>query len=112
MRQLLRPMLLAVLIAVAPACTGPFFVANGGLYSHTVEPLTFNKRPTGALGDLRTSSGDIQHIQIRASVMWGSNGIGDIARKNGMGTVYFADREQRSIFFGLWQEEIVHIYGR
>ncbi len=39
-----------------------------------------------------------------------SNGIGDIARKHKLRTVYFADKEIFSIM-GIWKTETVTVYG-
>jgi len=54
----------------------------------------------------------IEHIQYQISIEDGSNGIGDIAKKHGMETVYYADMERQTLLFGLWQREFIHIYGR
>ena len=60
---------------------------HSGIYSHTVEPLTFNPNPTEIERSMQQSNGDIREIQYYVSVQWGTNGIGDVARKNGMNTV-------------------------
>jgi len=39
-----------------------------------------------------------------------SNAIGDIARKNGLGKVYFADKETFNVL-GVWKTETVYVYG-
>jgi hypothetical protein len=44
-------------------------------------------------------------------VMWSSNAIGDIAKKNGIETIYFADLEVRRILY-IWNQYTVHIYGK
>ena len=43
-----------------------------------------------------------------------SNAIGDIARKNGMKEVYFADREEMNILriLGLFRRRRLYIYGK
>jgi hypothetical protein len=35
-----------------------------------------------------------------------------LIRKNGIETVYYADIEKLRVLFGIWQEDIVHVYGR
>ena len=55
---------------------------------------------------------DIQHIQFDVAVLVGEKGIGDDAKKHGIETVYYADTETRSVLFGLWREDIIHVYVR
>ena len=55
---------------------------------------------------------DIQQIQFDVAVLVGEKGIGDVAKKHGIETVYYADTETRSVLFGLWREDIIHVYGR
>lgn len=94
------------------------FIATlrGGLYSHTVEPITFNKQPTDIAASQGPSSGSVNQLQYPPlaviSIRFGKNGIGDVAKVRGLKQVYFADLEKRSALFGLWQENILHIYGR
>jgi len=85
---------------------------DGCIYAHTVEPLTFNRHPTDMTVSPVPAKGDVNHIQFRLSVLWGTNGIGDVARKKGIETVYYADLEKVRVLFGIWQEDIVHVYGR
>ncbi len=88
---------------------------NGGLYSHTIEPLTINREPTETGNGLARARGDINQIQYPLTVISirvGRNGLGDVARKHGLTTVYYADIEKRSILFGIWQQQIIHVYGR
>jgi hypothetical protein len=40
-----------------------------------------------------------------------SNAIGDIARKNGLKTVYYADLEKFSVLFGIWRYHRIIVYG-
>ncbi len=85
---------------------------NNGLYTHVVQPLTFNREPTEMLADNKPGRGDIKHLQYTVSVQVGTTGIGDVAKKYGMKTVYYADIEKRSYLFGIWQQEIIHLYGK
>lgn len=85
---------------------------NNGLYSHTVVPLTLNREPTRMLSDNKEGRGDIKELHYQVSIEFGTNGIGEIAKKNGMDTVYYADIEKRSYIFGIWQQQIIHVYGR
>lgn len=101
---------LALSLFLAGCSNGVLF--KSGLYSHTVEPLTFNRNPTEVERSMQQAHGDIRQIQFRVGILWGTNGIGDVARKNGIETVYYADIEKLRVLFGIWQENIVHVYGR
>lgn len=88
---------------------------NNGLYSHTIEPLTFNREPTELNGNTPIF-GRVNQFQYpltsAASIRLGKNGFGEVAKENGFNTIYYADLERRSFLFGLWSSEVVHIYGR
>jgi hypothetical protein len=89
---------------------------NNGLFSHTVEPLTFNREPTNMANGREPARGQIDQMQsplhAALSVRLGKNGLADVAKESGITTIYYADLERWSIVFGLWSREIVHIYGR
>ena len=99
-------------MALVPALLLTGCVFQGGLYSHTVVPLTFNRNSTEVARSQSQATGDIQQIQFYVAVIVGENGIGDVAKKHGIETVYYADIETRSVLFGLWREDIIHVYGR
>ncbi len=105
-----KGIIVAFFLLMAGCANGVLF--NNGLYSHTVEPLTFNRDPTEMLSDNKERGGDIKHLQYIVSIQVGTNGIGDIAKKNEIKTVYYADIEKRSFVFGIWQQQIIHLYGR
>ncbi len=105
-----KGIVLAISLLLTGCANGVLF--NNGLYSHTVQPLTFNREPTTMLSDNQSGRGDIKHVQYLVSIEFGTNGIGDVAKKKGMETVYFADIEKRSYIFGIWQQQIIHLYGR
>lgn len=106
MKRIIR---MALVPALALLLTGCVY---GGLYTHTVVPLTFNRDPAEVARSQSQATGDIQQIQFYVAVLVGENGIGDVAKKHGIETVYFADTETRSVLFGLWREDIIHVYGR
>ncbi len=88
-------------------------VLSGGLYSHTVKPLTINPNPTEVRSSMQQAFGHINQFQYSVvSVRVGKNGIGQVAKENGLETIYFADIESWSVAFGIWQRNVVHIYGR
>ncbi len=88
----------------------------GGIYSHTIEPLTFNPEPTEIEANGKEGRGRIDQFQYplssAISVRLGKNGLGDIAKAHGIEKIDFADIERWSAAFGLWSMEVVHIYGR
>ncbi len=98
------------LLLVAGCANG--VLLNNGLYTHVTVPLTFNREPTEMKVSTRQGSGDIEHIQYQIGIEAGSNGIGDVARKHGIQTIYYADLEKQSFLFGIWQREFIHIYGK
>lgn len=85
---------------------------TGIIYTHTYQPLTLDMHKTPMVTN--SSEGDIKHLSIPftyLSVASDSNAIGDIARKNGLKELYFADLETRS-FFTIWNQYWVHVYGK
>lgn len=112
MKTINRGIVVLALSLVLAGCTnGVLF--NSGLYSHTVEPLTINPNPTEVRNSMKQASGRISQFQYSVvSIRVGKNGLGDVAKMHGLETVYFADMEKWSAAFGLWQMDVVHIYGR
>jgi len=118
--------LLSVMILFLSGCSllrapgtlenSPTFTLRGGLYSHTVQPLTVNREPTDVKNSVMEEKGRITQIDYPLmgvlSVRVGNNGLGQVAKEHGMTTIYYADLEQWSALFGLWSTEVVHIYGR
>ena len=45
------------------------------------------------------------------SATFDSNAIGDIARRNGLTTVYYADHERFSVLLGIWRYDRIIVYG-
>lgn len=88
----------------------------GLVYTHTRQPLDTNMSRTPAEG--REAHGDLEHISFSMwdddfcwDVMWGSAAIGDIAAKNGIKTIYFADIETLRVLT-IWNQYTVHVYGK
>lgn len=82
---------------------------SGCLYSHTVRPLTTNLN--GAPVVETSARADVKEFDYYVRVVWDSNGIGDIGRRNGFEEVYYADLETLRIL-GIWKQRWVHVYGR
>ena len=103
------------LSVVLTACSQPLLL-NNGLFMHTVEPLTINPNPTEVRASLEQARGSIIQVSYPLSpalgVRVGKNGLGDVAKKHGIETVYYADIERWSALLGLWSQDVVHIYGR
>jgi hypothetical protein len=118
--------LLSVMILFLSGCSllrapgtpenSPTVTLRGGLYSHTVQPLTVNRESTDVKNSVMEGKGRITQIEYPLatvlSVRVGKNGLGQVAKEHGMTTIYYADLEQWSAVFGLWSMEVVHIYGR
>jgi len=88
---------------------------SGCLYTHTREPLTLDMHGTPMTnvekeGSLKLItfppfSGDYKLLA------WGSAAIGDVAKKEGMREVYYADLEIFSVL-KIWNEYTIHVYGK
>ncbi len=91
--------------------------ATGMIFTHTVEPLDTQFDYTPVFRDkLEAGEGDVKHISLHRfpvyiDIMWDSNAIGDIAHREGIEDVYYADLERLSIL-GIWNQDTVHIYGK
>jgi len=83
---------------------------SGVIYTHTWQPLTVDTDHTSVVST--AGAGDIKHIAIyMASVAWDSAAIGDIAKKQGLHELYFADLETFSVL-RIWNQYTVHAYGK
>ena len=82
---------------------------RGLLYTHIKTPLDTNMSQTPADG--KSLHGDLKHIHFFVNVLYDSSGIGDIAKQNGIETVYFIDLEKLSIL-SIWNQYTVHVYGK
>jgi hypothetical protein len=80
----------------------------GLLYTHIKKPLDTNMSQTPMIDN--NVQGDIKHIRFYVDVMWDSNAIGDIAKKHGIETIYYADIEMLSVLT-IWNRYTVHVYG-
>ena len=100
----MRAPLAALCLATLSGCV------NGYLYTHTVRPLTtdFRETPVVAGPGVRSSMVEVRYsyLDVRA----GNNGIGEIARQNGIVRVHYADVEVFRIL-GVFTQTYVRIYG-
>jgi len=105
----LRAVLLLSLLLAGCSIPQP----QGLIYTHVIEPLdtNMNRTPSSSFGE----EGDVKQLAIRSiRVDWDKNAIGVLARKYGMKTVYFADREvfRINLLVASWGQETIHIYGQ
>ena len=81
----------------------------GLIYRHIVTPLDLDLKETKQ--GPRQGSGNIKYFSYTyITFMWDSNAIYDMAKKEGIETIYYADLETLSIL-RLWHQYTVHIYG-
>ncbi len=110
----LTAFILALSVALA-GCTQALLF-NNGVFLHTVEPLTLNQNATDVRESLLRGRGSITQVSdpliSGLSVRLGKNGLGDIAKRHGIETIYYADLEEWSCCLGLWSRDVVHIYGK
>jgi hypothetical protein len=105
---------IALLAALAPlgGCM------TGLIYTHTVVPLTTNFRAGTPVftGKLNEGESDVKDLRIpwpvSMDVRWHSNAIGDIAKREGIEEIYYADIEHLSVLFSIWRQDTVHVYGK
>jgi len=109
----LATLILAVLLSGCGSIGNLYtYRGNGILYTHRVEPLTHHYTPIQVAQADKNSSGHETELEFRyVTVLWGENGIGEVANKAGFQTIHYADIERRSILFGIWSRNTVHIYG-
>lgn len=90
---------------------------SGLIYTHTVQPLTTNfERTPVFVHKLETGDSDVKHLTIPVANVpvtfeWSTNAFGDIARREGLAELYYADLEVLSVL-GIWQQRTVHLYGK
>ncbi|MDA8099948.1 MAG: hypothetical protein M0042_10000 [Nitrospiraceae bacterium] len=88
---------------------------SGCIYVHTVEPLTTDMHATPMSS--YEKKGTLQLITFPPFagsyrlVAWGNAAIGEVAKKEGMSEIYFADVETFSIL-RVWNQYTVHVYGK
>lgn len=100
---------LVLVLLLVSGCT------TGLLYTHTFQPLTLDMHRT-PVGQTE-KEGSIKMISfpwsngINRLVAWDSAAIGDVAKKQGMQEIYYADVETFSIL-NIWNEYTIHVHGK
>lgn len=100
----MRVVLAALCAVVLQGCV------NGLVYTHTVRPLTTDMHDTPVVPGPGVRSSMIQVRYSYLDVRAGNNGIGEIARQNGIARVYYADIEVFRVL-GVFTQTYVRIYG-
>lgn len=113
-RVQLRAIVLICLLSLLLIAGCASYPLVGLVYTNVKLPLTRNLKPSPAQGSV-PSCGRI--IEVREPISGfglfaqvDSNALGDIAQKNGMNVLYFADQEIFSIL-GIWTTNKVQLYG-
>ncbi len=83
---------------------------SGLIYTHTVMPLTIDQHRTPVVPAEKEGSLKVISFQYPL-VAWDSAAIGDVAKKQGMTEVFFADVETFSIL-KIWNRYTIHVYGK
>ena len=102
----LFPLLAGLLIILLTGC------GYGVIYTHTIKPLDVNLSQT-PISDLDDCKGDIKRLKysVYVDIMWDSNAIGELYKRCGFSTIYYADQETFSLC-GIWTQHKIHIYGK
>jgi hypothetical protein len=88
---------------------------SGCLYVHTVDPLTtdMHQTPTGTVE--KTGTAEViafpPFLGSYPLIAWGKAAIGEVAKKEAMTEVYYADVETFSIL-RIYNRYTVHVYGK
>ena len=82
----------------------------GAIYTHTIQPLSTDLNQTPVAGG-PAKRGDVKQVRFRmVDVRWDENAIGEIARDNGIHTIYYADVEVLRIL-SVWTQTWTLVYG-
>ena len=104
----------ATLLGLAVCLVGATGCLSGGIYTHVTKPLDVNLNHTPVHDGGRGDSWKTLRIPITSGLFiqfdWGSDAIGDTARRAGMTTIHYADLETLSVL-GLWTQRWAVVYG-
>jgi len=92
----------------------PSGCASGLLYTDIIRPECTDMRGTG-LGN-KTARGGAYRVELPTNRIdliaeWNSKAIGDIAKNNGINTVYGCDQRTISVLGGIFRKEEIIVYG-
>lgn len=87
---------------------------RGLLYTDYIEPLCQDARGT-RLGNTTTSGAtkgvEVPLVRVNLSAEWDTRAIGEIARLQGLSTIYGCDIRREFYLLGLWRRDEVIVYG-
>jgi hypothetical protein len=96
---------LAGLALVALGCPG---CLTGLVYFHVTVPLDVNFDETPVHAEQARDSWNTFQYYVRFD--WGSDGLGDVAKRHGFARVHYADLETLTVL-GIWTQRYAHVYG-
>lgn len=103
--RLAAPLLAALLLALlGSGCAAP----TGLIYSRVTEPWDVNLDRTPVYDEQARDSRNVFRYYVRFE--WGNEGLAETARRHGLTTIYYADRETLSVL-GIWTQRWAHVYG-
>jgi hypothetical protein len=102
------------LLMIVLTSAGCGVISRGLLYTDTVQPLCKDLR--GTILGTKVGRGNSKRIElpttrIDVTAEWDTRAIGDIAKANGISTVYGCDSRRQSYVLGIWRKDEVIIYG-
>jgi hypothetical protein len=104
----------AISLALAACLVAATGCLSGGIYTHVTRPLDLNLDHTPVHDGKSGDSWKTLHIPITSGLFvqfdWGSDAIGDGARKAGITTIYYADLETLQVL-GIWSQRWAIVYG-
>jgi TRL (tRNA-associated locus)-like protein len=100
--------------ARAAACAALLGLSSGGcitglIYSHVTVPLDVNLDRTPVREESSRESWNTLRYYLQFD--WGSDGIGDVAKRHGFERIDYADLETVSVL-GVWSQHWAVVYGQ
>ncbi len=81
---------------------------SGAIYTHVTVPLDVDLGRTPVhRAEARDSWNTLQYY-VRLD--WGSDGLGDVAKRYGFTRIHYADLETLSVL-GIWRQQWARVYG-
>jgi len=102
-----RSLALRVVVALTTPLPG---CLSGVIYSHVTVPLDVDLDRTPVHAESERDFNALNSFQYYIRVDWGSDGIGDIAKKNGFTRIDYADLETLTVLW-VWSQQWARVYG-
>jgi hypothetical protein len=103
-----KGLLLLSVLFFASACT------NGVIYTRTTRPLVRNMNHTARASEKVYGNSQLIKEPISGSgvsIEWASHALGDVAKKEGLYQIHYADIETLSILGGIYRKKTLIVYG-